>query len=490
VAVIVPVAVTVSVTVAVAGPAGDEAGRGESAGLTGCVGTVAEGLAGTLAPWEGLPGCKPARGWVTAWQEISRREKTTSSIIKRRMGGIIAACIEGNCFTKLFLREAQRGSAGKIELNTGGLNAEDESISRRESMTHLFVPGPVDVDPEVLAAQTQPMLAHRSKEFETLFQRASEKARHLFFTQSRVFITASSGSGLQEAAVRNLAKESVLACVNGAFARRWYDVAAANGKEVDLLEFEWDRPVDPQQVAGALRRKQSEALLVVHNETSTGLQNPVQEIAAAARAASPDTLICVDAVSSLGGTKIEMDAWGLDLLLTSSQKCLALPPGLGLAAVSDRALKYAASVPNRGWYFDFLLLEKHRLKDSTPATPALSLIYALDLQLDRILAEGLEQRFARHSAMASRVQEWALGCGLDLFAPEGYRSQTVTTIDNTRGLNVGGINKFLMEREMRIANGYGPLKGKTFRIAHMGETRMEDIDVLLKAMEDYLATVR
>ena len=354
-------------------------------------------------------------------------------------------------------------------------------------MSRMFVPGPVDVDPQVLAAQTKPMLPHRSKEFETIFQRASDKARALFFTRYRVFLMTSSGSGLQEAAVRNFAKESVLSCVNGAFARRWYDAARANGKQADLLEVEWDRPITGELVDSALRRKHYEILTVVHNETSTGLQNPVREIAEAAHNASPDTLICVDAVSSLGGARIEMDAWGIDMLLTSSQKCLALPPGLALGAVSDRALAYAEGVPNRGWYFDLVLMEKHRLKDSTPATPAISLVYALDLQLDRILGEGLEKRFTRHSAMAQRVQSWATGHGLSLYAPEGYRSQTMTTLHNSLEWDISALNQFLLEREMRLANGYGPLKGKTFRIAHMGETQLEDVERLLAALDEYNA---
>jgi aspartate aminotransferase-like enzyme len=181
-----------------------------------------------------------------------------------------------------------------------------------------------------------------------------------------------------------------------------------------------------------------------------------------------------------------MDAWGLDMVLTSSQKCLALPPGLGLAAVSDRALAFAENVPQRGWYFDLLRMEKHRIKDSTPATPAMSLIYALDFQLDRILAEGLEVRFARHRAMAERVRSWAAGHGLPLYAREGYRSQTVTTVVNQANLDISALNKFLLGRDMRIANGYGALKGKTFRIAHMGETNMADIERLLAAMDEFL----
>lgn len=357
-------------------------------------------------------------------------------------------------------------------------------------MSPMFVPGPVDVDPEVLAAQVQPMLPHRSKEFEAIFQRASEKARQLFYTGCRVFLTASSGSGLQEAAVRNFAHENMLCCVNGAFAARWHEVALNNGKTPDKLDIPWNQPIKAEQVAEALGNKPYEIVTIVHNETSTGLENPVKEIASAVRAASPDTLICVDAVSSLGGAKIEMDAWGLDMVLTSSQKCLALPPGLGLGAVSDRAMLYAEQVPNRGWYFDLVRMEKHRLKDSTPATPALSLIYALDFQLDRILAEGLEARFARHSALAGRVQAWALERGLDLYAPKGFRSMTVTTIDNRLGLDVAAINRFLIERGMRIADGYGTLKGKTFRIAHMGETQLEDIEKLLAAMDEFLESQR
>ena len=353
-------------------------------------------------------------------------------------------------------------------------------------MPHMFVPGPVDVADEVLQAQAAPMLPHRSKEFEAIFHRASEKAQQLFFTKYRVFLMASSGTGLQEAAIRNFVNKRVLSVVNGAFGDRWHDVAVSNGKDAEKLSFEWDTPASPDQIADTVREGDFEALTVVHNETSTGMQNPVKEIAEAVRVVSPDTLIFVDAVSSFSGARIEMDAWGLDMVLTSSQKCLALPPGLSLGAVSDRAMKKAESVENRGWYFDLLRMEKHRNKDSSPATPAMSLIYALDLQLDRILAEGLENRFARHSAMAKRVQDWAEAHDLSMYAPEGYRSQTVTTILNERGIDVPDLNAFLKEREMRIAGGYGPIKESTFRIAHMGETQMEDIDKLLEAMDMYL----
>jgi predicted phosphoserine aminotransferase len=240
-------------------------------------------------------------------------------------------------------------------------------------------------------------------------------------------------------------------------------------------------------VADALQKEKYDVITIVHNETSTGVQNPVQEIAEVVRDLSPETLICVDAVSSLAGAQIEMDAWGLDLLFTSSQKCLALPPGLALCAVNDRALERAEMVPNRGWYFDLLRMEKHRLKDSTPATPAMSLVFALDVQLDRILAEGLEKRCARHSAMAQRAQAWAQARGWPLFAPEGYRSQTLTVVENPPSFDIATLNKFMAPYQVRLSNGYGALKGKTFRIAHMGEIQMADLEQLLALMDQFLA---
>jgi aspartate aminotransferase-like enzyme len=293
---------------------------------------------------------------------------------------------------------------------------------------------------------------------------------------------------MHEAAVRNFVPTDgrLLSCSNGAFGNRWSDVAETNGKRTDRLETGWDEPMSADRVAAQLRERHYDLLCVVHNETSTGMMNPVAEIAAAAREISPDTLIAVDAVSSLSGAKIEMDALGIDFLLTSSQKALALPPGLALAGVSDRAMARAETIPNRGWYFDLVRLEKHRLKDSTPATPAIGLVYALDRQLQRIFDEGLENRFARHSAMAAATHAWAEGRGFDLYAPVGYRSQTVTTIRKSETFDVGALNRFLLARDMRVAGGYGPIKPATFRIAHMGELQPADMEALFEAIDSFL----
>jgi aspartate aminotransferase-like enzyme len=242
----------------------------------------------------------------------------------------------------------------------------------------------------------------------------------------------------------------------------------------------------PDQLADALKKKHYEAVTIVHNETSTGVENPLKELAEVVHEVSPDTLILVDAVSSMGGVKIETDAWGLDFVLTSSQKCFAMPPGMSFAAVSDRALKKAETVDNRGWYFDLLRLEKHRIKNSTPMTPSISLIWALDAELNKMLAEGMENRYARHIAMAERVRTWAEEHGMPPLAPKGHRSKTVSCIQNLPGIDFADFNAYLMTKDMRMANGYGDLKNKTFRIAHMGETQMHHIDALLEAFEAYL----
>jgi aspartate aminotransferase-like enzyme len=329
------------------------------------------------------------------------------------------------------------------------------------------------------------MIGHRDPACDRLFHRIQPRLRQVLATQNRVFILASSGSGLQEAAIRNLVTGRVLCCVCGAFGERWFEVARGNGIQVDRLDAVWGEPNRPAEVRAALQAGRYDALAIVHNETSTGIENPVAEIAAAARQIQPDVFVLVDAVSSAAGADIRTDDWGLDVLLTSSQKCFALPPGLAFAAVSDRAMERARAVPHRGWYFDFVLLDEYLARDTTPATPAISLLYALDVQLDRILAEGLPARFARHAAMARQTQEWAAD-RFGLLAAEGFRSKTMTALRNDRGLDVQALNAHLARWEMTVADGYGRLKGKSLRIAHMGEIQPADLDLLFRRIDDFL----
>lgn len=353
----------------------------------------------------------------------------------------------------------------------------------------LFIPGPTDVLPAVLQAQAAPMIGHRSDEFEALFAKIEAQLQQLYETRDRVYILAASGSGLHEAALRNAVNQRVLCFVNGAFSERWYNCAVGCDKSATRVDIEWNTAVKPDQVVAALEaaRKDGvvEAITVVHNETSTGVTSPVGEIAAAVRSASPATLVMVDAVSSFAGTRIPFDEWGLDLCLTSAQKCLAAPPGLAFCAVSDRLLEKAKTVKGRGWYFDFLNLEKSLQKSTTPSTPAISLMRALSVQLDNIFAEGVAARYARHQRLAEQTQQWALEQDFALMAEEGYRSPTVTNIANTRQVNIGALNQYLATQDMEISDGYGPYKDKAFRIAHMGETNDADLARLFAAMASY-----
>lgn len=354
----------------------------------------------------------------------------------------------------------------------------------------LFIPGPTDVLPEVLAAQSAPMIGHRSDEFESLFAKCESQLRTLFQAKDRVFILAASGSGLHEAAIRNAVSKRVLCFVNGAFSERWFNCAEGCDKEAIRVDIPWNTAVKPDQVAEALRKAlvdgPIDAITVVHNETSTGVMSPVGEIAKIVRELSPQTLVMVDAVSSAGGIAIPFDAWDLDILMTSSQKAFALPPGLAFCAVSNRLMDKAKTVKGRGWYWDFINLEKSRVKNTTPATPAISLMRALSLQLDLMVEEGIENVYARHQRMAEKTRQWALDHDFDLMAEEGYRSVTVTTVTNNLGIDIGALNKYLARFDMEISDGYGKFKGQAFRIAHMGVCTEADLDRLFAKVEEFM----
>ena len=374
-------------------------------------------------------------------------------------------------------------------MNTLNPVSGQPSSTRSQQHIKLFIPGPTEVRPEILDAQTQWMIGHRMPECLELVGQIRPKLAQVFFTEQTVLITASSGTGLWEAAARNLVNKKVLTCVNGAFAERFSDVAEMNGKAIEVLSAPWGQPILPEAVVERLATGEFDAVSIVHNETSTGVTSPIRDIAQAIRALpnGQDIMILVDSVSGLAGARIEMDAWDLDMVLASSQKAFALPPGLAFCAVSDRAMAKAKTVPARGYYFDFISLAKSMAKNQTPATPAVSLLYALDRQLDDMMVEGMEHRFTRHLAMRDRTLAWARGQGFEIFAAPGYESPTVTCVSNNREIDISAFNKFLRTKGMVISNGYGDLKGKTFRIAHMGDTQMDELETLITAMDEFLA---
>ncbi|CAF0703669.1 pyridoxal-phosphate-dependent aminotransferase family protein [Candidatus Methylacidithermus pantelleriae] len=347
----------------------------------------------------------------------------------------------------------------------------------------LFIPGPVEVSPSTLQAFASPMIGHRSPEFQSLYREVQTGLQKLFQTQGPVFVSTSSAWGVMEAAIRNLVARRVLCCANGAFSDKWYDVALRCGKEAEKLSVPWGKPITPEQIEPYLQTGRFDALTLVHNETSTGLMNPLEEIAQLLKH-YPEVSFLVDCVSSFSAVPTPFEQLGADVLLTGSQKALALPPGISLFAVSERALQKARSIPARGFYFDFLEFEANHRKSMTPSTPSISHFFALRHKLAEIFQEGLEARYERHRRNAELVRHWALSRGFELFPARGFESVTLTCIRNTRGIDVGAWIARLRERfGCVIDGGYGKIRGMTFRISHMGDETPQTIQNLLEGLD-------
>ncbi len=337
-----------------------------------------------------------------------------------------------------------------------------------------------------------PVIGHRGREMEELMGRIEPRLSHLFRTRRPVYISTSSATGLMEAAIRNCAPGRVLALVNGAFSERFVKIAGACGREVDRVDVAWGEANEPEQVREALRGGSYDAVTLVHSETSTGALNPLAEIAAAVRELRPETLVLVDCVTSVAATPVEVDDWGLDFALTGSQKAMALPPGLAFGAASERAHRRSLEVDDRGLYFSFEAFEKAVAKRQTSNTPAVSLLFALDAQLARIEAEGLEARWARHHAMAERTWVWVeqtrnrLDLDLRVLAPEGRRSPSVTCVVLPEGMNGVEVTRRVREKGYTLAPGYGRLKERSFRIGHMGDHTLAELEALLETLTTVL----
>ena len=336
-------------------------------------------------------------------------------------------------------------------------------------------------------AMCRPMIGHRSKDYQALHESVVKKLRQFMGTERDIFVFTSSATGVMEAAVRNGVSGTILHTVCGAFSERWTDISRACNKEIKTLEVSFGSAIRPKMLTEVLQKEQFDAVTITHNETSTGVMNPLKDLCAAIRSAQPDALIFVDAVSSFGGSVIKPDEWGIDVLIFGTQKCFALPPGLAFAVVSPRAMARSAQLTGKGYYFDFVEMKKYADKHMTPATPAISLLYGVDAQLDRMHAEGMEGRARRHQEMAQMVQEWVVKHQLPFTAEEGFRSPTVTSVTAPEGFDSDEFRKKVKEKGFAIADGYGQLKGKGFRIGHMGDWRVEDIQNLLRIMDNVIA---
>ena len=355
----------------------------------------------------------------------------------------------------------------------------------------FFLPGPTEVRSEVLAAMTRPTIFHRSREFESMFATIEAGLRELFLTARPVYVMPASGTGAMEAAVRNVAKGKILSLVNGSFSERFADMAESCGHKVTRLNAEAGETFDLDAVESALKGAGYAAVTFAHSETSTGVISPVREIAALAR--KHDALSLVDSVSGVGGAELCADAWGVDFVFTASQKALAIPAGLAFAVASPEYVARAKKATGQGRYFDVTDFEKFSAVNQTPTTPALHLLYALDVQLRNIHIEGMERRWERHLAMRDATIAWAsqtaekLRLPLRVLARDGIRSPTVTAIVLPDRVAPNQLVEEISRRGYVIGGGLSPVAKTTVRIGHMGDHTVERLMQCLAAVEDSLA---
>ncbi|HSG48787.1 MAG TPA: alanine--glyoxylate aminotransferase family protein [Longimicrobiales bacterium] len=356
---------------------------------------------------------------------------------------------------------------------------------------HCFLPGPTEVHPDILQAQARPVISHRGPEMRALMEGIQPGLRDVFRTGRPVMVSTSSATGLMEGAVRCGVRRKLLCLVNGAFSQRFADIARLCGTPHEILEVPWGGVHDPGAVADRMAAGGFDAVSLVHSETSTGALNDVPALVRAVRQ-FPDVLVLVDSVTGIGGAPFHTDAWDVDLVLTGSQKALALPPGLAFGVASERFLERARSIPGRGMYLDVVDFYTQLAASQTPSTPAVTLMYALEAQLRRISREGMEARWARHAEMSRRTCSWVeqtarrMAADLQVLAPQGGRSPTVTCVRLPPGVDGPRVVAGMRDRGWVIGGGYGKLKPHTVRIGHMGDHTVESLEALLADLEHTL----
>lgn len=351
----------------------------------------------------------------------------------------------------------------------------------------LHIPGPVEVSEKTFRAFCSPMIGHRGQGFKDLYAKIQPQLQTLLGTQQLVYLSTSSAWGVMEGAIRNLVTKKVLNCMCGAFSDKWLDVSKRCGKEAEGLQVPWGSPIRAAAIEAKLATGQFDALTLIHNETSTGTMSPLGEIAALKRR-FPDVMFIVDSVSSMTAVPLKFDELGIDVLLAGTQKAFAMPPGLTVFACSPAALAKAATVKDRGYYFDFVEFQKNAAEHMTPSTPSISHVYALASKLEDIFAEGLEARYARHSKLARLTRDWAARHGFNLFPEPGFESETLTCVNNgakpgSRTIDVAKLQKLVKDQGFLIDGGYGKIKGTTFRLSNMGDETETSMNALYAALD-------
>ena len=355
----------------------------------------------------------------------------------------------------------------------------------------LHIPGPVEVSEKTFKAFCAPMVGHRGQGYKDLVAKIQPQLQQLLSTKQLVYLSTSSAWGVMEGAIRNLVQKKVLNCMCGAFSDKWFDVSKKCGKQADALQVDWGSPIRAEAIDAKLATGEFDALTLIHNETSTGVMSPLTEIAALKKK-YPDVMFIVDSVSSMTAVPLKFDELGIDVLLAGTQKAWAMPPGFAVFVCSPAALAKAATIKDRGYYFDFLEFQKNAEQNMTPSTPSISHTYALSTKLDEFFAEGLENRYARHKKTNQMTRDWATKHGFTLFPQEGFESLTLCCINNGarpggRTVDVAKLQKLAKEQGFLIDGGYGKIKGTTFRISNMGDETEATMNQLFAALDKAMA---
>jgi aspartate aminotransferase-like enzyme len=354
---------------------------------------------------------------------------------------------------------------------------------------NLRTPGPTPLPPDVREAQARQMVDHRGTEFAELLDETATNLAALIGTSDEVLLLTGSGSGALEAAIVNtLSPDDRVLSVNiGSFGERFAKIARTFGAEVDVLGFEWGTAADPAVLDEHLQANDPyRAILVTHNETSTGVANPLREIAEVVRVAPGGPLLLVDGISGLGAMPFEMDAWGIDLVVSASQKAWMASPGIAIAAVGERARHAESEARMPRFYWDFAEAREWAGKHQTPWTPAITVLYGLQVGVRRLVAEGRERTWARHAAIARGVASGLEALGLRLVAAESHRSATVTAAWLPDGVEWGPFNAAMRQRGLVIAGGQGKWSGRILRFGHMGEVGIDEMAEALEVMGSVL----
>ncbi len=350
----------------------------------------------------------------------------------------------------------------------------------------LFIPGPTHVPSEILEVLSTPQIGHRTPEISSLIDFIIKGIQKILYTKNHIYLVSHAATGLWEMGTKNSVQKGILHCSNGAFSSKWALSSKKNGFKTRNIEYEWGKAVKVDEIDKLLKTGQYDVLAMVHNETSTGVMSDLDAISTLLKNKYPSVVWLVDAVSSMAGIKIDVDRLGIDFLLSSTQKAWGLPAGFSVCSVSNKLIEKSKTLSNKGYFLDIEVYEKYYLKLQTPTTPSIPHMFGLKKIIELIELEGIENRWKRHIELSEHTIKWARNHGQELFPDKGCHSFTLTCLKNIQNWDIDKINEELLNKGFRMDRGYGNLKGKVFRIPHMGNIYKKDLEEYLTTIDDII----